>query len=147
MWVVYCNCNIQSISSNLWSFYFESPYTLGLLDMVSRGLHQIEPITKMVVSHDGRNLPDFLASLDDNLVAEFSEWLNSLLLKLELQLKRQNGLAGIKVINSGGRKVHIADSGFGISEFLPYLAQIWFESQRIQDLPTVSKSSGRWSIS
>ncbi len=104
-------------------------------------LHQVEPITKMVISHDGRNLADFLASLDDDLITEFSEWLNYYF-EIGISIEKQNGLARINVINSNGRKVHIADSGFGISEFLPYLAQIWFESQRIQELPTVSKSSG-----
>ena len=71
---------------------------------------------------------------------DFSKWVNSFF-DVGISIEKRNGLVGIFVVNEDGKKVHLIDSGFGISEFLPFLTQIWFESHYKLNLPTVSKSS------
>ena len=93
----------------------------------------IEPVSKMVVSHDGRNLADFLDKLEDELILKFSEWLSNYF-KIGITVQRLGPRLSIFVQNEDGRLANLVDSGFGISEILPFLAQIWFESNASRDL-------------
>ena len=101
--------------------------------------NRIEPIRKMVISHDGRNFADFLAKLDDEYQAKFSEWLSSFF-KIGIRIQKLGDRLSIIVENEDGQLANLVDSGFGISEILPFLAQIWYESLESRKLRETTKT-------
>ena len=106
--------------------------------------NRIEPIGKMVVSHNGQNLADFLAKLNDDQVTRFSEWINNYF-KIGISIQKLGDRLSILIESEEDKSANLVDSGFGISEILPFLTQIWYESI---DLPNKSKliNSGKTNV-
>ena len=95
--------------------------------------NRIAPIGKMVVSHNGQNLADFLAKLHDDQITRFSEWLTNYF-KIGVSIQKLGDRLSILVENEEGKSANLVDSGFGISEILPFLTQIWYESFESKDI-------------
>ena len=84
---------------------------------------------------DGRNLPNFFESIKPKGLKDFSNWINNY---FDFGISISNGGDHTSLmVETNGKKRNIADSGFGISEVLPVLAQIWWTTYQKEKLPSV----------
>ena len=81
----------------------------------------------MEVSSEGENLSEFYESLDDEVISEFSSWVQEFF-GFGISIRKANGSTSVH-IDEYGEEFNLADSGFGIAEVLPFLTQIWWELQ------------------
>jgi predicted ATPase len=82
------------------------------------------------IDPDGKNFPMFLNSLANYQINNFSRWIQQLF-GYGLEVERQAG-GGHMSINLVARGVtsNIVDTGYGISQILPVLGQIWWARNR-----------------
>lgn len=79
------------------------------------------------IDPDGQNLPMFLASLDEGDVKRFSNWVENLF-GFGIAIERHKCHISIQFIRSG-LAVNVADTGYGVSQILPVLAQVWWSTE------------------
>lgn len=84
------------------------------------------------IDPQGQNLAMFLYSLDISQRAAFSNWLEEEI-GYSLQVGRKGGHIQIELKERGGAHFHnLADMGYGFSQILPVMAQIWGREVRSQ---------------
>lgn len=77
------------------------------------------------IDPQGQNLAMFLYSLETARRADFSTWLEDQI-GYSLQVGRKGGHVQIELKERGGDSYHnLADMGYGFSQILPVMAQIW----------------------
>lgn len=77
------------------------------------------------IDAQGRNLPTFLYSLSITQRENFSTWLEDSV-GYSIQVQKSGGHLQISLKEANGDRYHnIADMGYGFSQVLPVLAQIW----------------------
>ena len=86
-----------------------------------------QKIEKMEILPEGENLSGFYESLDDKQMNKFSHWIKENF-GFGVSIERNNGHTSINICEYG-EVYNLADSGYGITETLPFLTQIWWELQ------------------
>jgi predicted ATPase len=82
------------------------------------------------IDPQGQNLAMYLYSLPTSQRDAFSSWLESEI-GYALRVGRQGGHVQIELKERGAQNFHnLADMGYGFSQILPVMAQIWGKSQR-----------------
>ncbi len=83
------------------------------------------------IDPQGQNLAMFLYSLDAHRRQQFSRWLEDEI-GYSLQVGRKGGHVQIELKERGGESFHnLADMGYGFSQILPVMAQIWGRQTRL----------------
>ncbi len=118
--------SIGSISSLLTKFFRGTTY-LGPARARSERYYRSQELEIEEISPDGQNLPMFLASLSDIEQKRFSRWVDELF-GFGVNVQRKEGHVSIQ-LDQKGMKVNVADTGYGVSQILPVLAQIWWATQ------------------
>jgi predicted ATPase len=103
----------------------------------SERYYRYQDLAVSEIDSDGKNFPMFLNSLSDTQVGNFSNWVNDRF-GYGVQVSRSTGHISIELV-SGKQSVNIVDTGYGVSQILPVLGQIWWASQ----LPNDRVASGR----
>ena len=127
-------CNIfHSIMSE--SIYFRP--TRGRDDRYFRN----QKLDKMEILRGGENLSGFYESLGKERMGKFSEWVRGYF-GFGVSIESINSHTCIN-ISEYGEVFNIADSGYGITEILPFLTQIWWELQNIKAPVNTSNLTGK----
>lgn len=90
--------------------------------------YRYQDLSVSEIDPDGKNFPMFLNSLSYPQISSFSEWV-SRLFGFGVGIDRSAGHISIEVVTSNGR-TNVADTGYGVSQVLPVLGQIWWAQQR-----------------
>lgn len=77
---------------------------------------------------DGQNFPMFLASLSQSQQKSFSQWVESIF-GYGIKIKNTPGHTSIN-LTIGSQIVNVTDTGYGVSQLLPVLGQIWWSSSK-----------------
>ena len=97
----------------------------------SERYYRYQELSVSEIDPDGTNFPMFLNSLTSQQIETFSGWVLDLF-GYGVKISRREGHISINVFSSG-TSMNIVDTGYGISQILPVLGQIWwtvFGSQR-----------------
>ena len=110
--------------------YF-SKYFIGMLyykptRAVDKRRFIISDSNQSFVLPDGSNLSGFYESLRESDLVKFSEWMKNFF-GYGISIEKKDGQTSI-FVEQDGIISNLVDSGFGISEFLPYLTQIWWDT-------------------
>nr|WP_302477702.1 AAA family ATPase [Ruegeria arenilitoris] len=79
------------------------------------------------IAPDGENLPMFLASLSHSELSEFSDWVEGIF-GYGISVTRNVGHVSI-TLKRDGFHANVADTGYGVSQVLPILAQTWWANR------------------
>lgn len=79
------------------------------------------------ISPDGRNLPMFLSSLPNYIRLDFSNWVDGIF-GFGVDVDRTGGHISI-ILTKNGQRVNLTDTGYGVSQVLPVLAQTWWKKR------------------
>lgn len=123
------NYMFQSISDSgdfFRNFFIQTTY-LGPARARSERYYRFQELEVSEIAPDGHNLPMFLGSLPSSQLSGFSDWVEELF-GFGVSVQRNEGHISIQLIR-GELNVNVADTGYGVSQLLPVLAQIWWSSK------------------
>lgn len=127
---------LEAASDYLTSYFAQSMY-LGPARARSERFYRYQELQVAEISPDGQNFPMFLNSLTSAQIRRFSKWIESLF-GYGVEVKRTEGHISINIVNEE-RSTNVTDTGYGVSQILPVLGQIWWTQQS----PNISGSAGR----
>ncbi len=97
----------------------------------SERYYRYQDLSVSEIDSDGKNFPMFLNSLRDNQFRSLSSWVESLF-GYKLELMKSPGHISINVVE-GTAKTNVVDTGYGVSQILPVLGQIWWSFHKPTD--------------
>ena len=125
---------LTRVGEALREFFVATTY-LGPARARSERYYRFQELEVSEISPDGQNLPMFLASLAESDLDEFSTWVDALF-GFGVRVQRDVGHISIQ-LKKKDFAVNVADTGYGVSQMLPVLAQIWWAAKS----PTRRRSS------
>ncbi|WP_321342649.1 AAA family ATPase [Breoghania sp.] len=123
------NYTLQAIgdSGEFFRQFFVKTTYLGPARARSERYYRFQELEVAEISPDGRNLPMFLASLPQGQLRAFSDWVE-VLFGFGVGIQKSEGHISIQ-LKREDLDVNAADTGYGVSQLLPVLAQIWWASK------------------
>ena len=110
--------------SNVFTDSISNSTYIGPSRVNSERYYRVQNLQIREVSSDGKNLPFFLDSLSSRQRKNFSDWINRLF-EFEIKIKRSGGHIQI-LVKENETMVNLKDTGFGLTQLLPILAQFWW---------------------
>lgn len=94
----------------------------------SERYYRYQDLSVSEIDPDGKNFPMFLNSLTARQIADLSRWIESLF-GYGVTVSRQTGHISIN-LSEGDAETNVVDVGYGVSQILPVLGQIWWARAR-----------------
>lgn len=94
----------------------------------SERYYRYQDLSVSEIDPDGKNFPMFLNSLRDYQITRLSNWIESLF-GYGVSIRREGGHISID-LTAKGNISNIVDTGYGVSQILPVLGQIWWARSR-----------------
>ena len=91
--------------------------------------YRIQDLAIDEVDPHGQNLPMFLGSLSERMMKNFQNWTEENF-GFKVKIKRIEGHYSIKIVHDDDFEVNISDMGFGYSQILPIITQLWYSSEQ-----------------
>ena len=104
----------------------------------SERYYRYQDLSVSEIDSDGKNFPMFLNSLNTSQVRKLSSWIEGLFGYGIDVAKAQSGHISIKTV-VGNVQTNVVDTGYGVSQILPVLAQIWWARERPQ-APAINRA-------
>lgn len=114
---------LEAVGENLKEFFSAVEY-IGPARARSERFYRQQELEVSEISPDGKNLPMFLASLDSHQLQDFSNWVRHAF-GYGVSVHKTEGHISIN-LEHRGQSVNVVDTGYGVSQVLPVLAQIWW---------------------
>lgn len=115
----------DTISDALYA-YFRNVYYIAPVRATAQRYYQLFNIAVNEVDCRGKNLAIFLNSLTETQFKEFQKFTDDNL-GFRVEKSLSEGHISLKVKKSGASKaVNLSDTGFGYSQILPIITQIWY---------------------
>lgn len=87
------------------------------------------------VDADGSNLAMILYNLTDDERAKFEKW-SSLNFGIKFSVSKDSGHASLIIYDNKGNKINLADTGYGYSQILPIIVELWLLLNQKKNLDT-----------
>lgn len=114
---------LEAVGDQLKEFFGAVEY-IGPARARSERFYRQQELEVSEISPDGKNLPMFLASLDGHQLQDFSHWVRRAF-GYGVSVRKTEGHISIN-LEHRGQSVNVVDTGYGVSQVLPVLAQIWW---------------------
>ncbi|RYZ88421.1 MAG: hypothetical protein EOP04_09450, partial [Proteobacteria bacterium] len=118
---------VRSLRENL-SIFFKSVQYIAPVRATAERYYRHQELVVSEIDSGGANLPMFLASLKAFERADFNKFIKSIF-EFEINAEASGGHVELKIVTADGQ-TNIADTGFGFSQMLPILAQIWLSMKK-----------------
>lgn len=119
-----------SISQYLYNTFSGIKY-LAPLRATAERYYRIQHLAVDEVDPNGKNLPIFLDSLSDLQMTHFGNWTFENF-QFKTKISKIEGHYSIKIIQEDDYEINLSDMGFGYSQILPILTQIWYSAFRME---------------
>lgn len=118
-----------SLLSNYIKEYFRKVYYIAPVRATAERYYRLRNAAVNEVDCRGKNLPVFLNSLSNESFLQFRKWTKEHL-GFEVVKSTSEGHVSLKIRKEGQEKaVNLSDTGFGYSQILPIVTQIWYISK------------------
>jgi hypothetical protein len=115
--------------SNYFRQTFINVKYIAPLRATAERFYRIKHLSVNEVDQNGTNLPSFLDSLTDSQIKEFQNWTKENF-NFFVKISKLGGHYSIKISLKDGIDINLSDMGFGYSQILPILTQLWYSSTR-----------------
>ncbi len=106
--------------------YFSNVYYIAPVRATAERYYRLRNAAVNEVDCRGKNLPVFLNSLKNEQFKRFQDWTHTNL-GFEVEKSLSEGHVSIKIRKNGQDKaVNLSDTGFGYSQILPIVTQLWY---------------------
>lgn len=122
---------VDVINSEFHKFYSNMSYSTPVRANAERS-YRNQSLSVNQVNPDGENVPTILRNLQENKLNKFNEWQRwtEKNLNLVFQVVNENNFSSISVKSTNEKNFHnLADTGFGYSQMLPIILNIWLSTQ------------------
>jgi hypothetical protein len=114
---------LSSFASSAKSFISRVLY-IGPARARSDRFYRYQDLSVSEIDPDGKNFPMFLNSLSPHQIQRFSDWVKHLF-NFGVRVEKSSGHISIELVYPTST-VNIVDTGYGVSQILPVLGQIWW---------------------
>ena len=115
-----------SRASDYLTSYFRNVYYIAPVRATAERYYRLRNAAVNEVDCRGKNLPVFLNSLPKELFQQFQKWTMENL-GFEVEKITSEGHVSLKIKRNGQSKaVNLSDTGFGYSQILPIVTQLWY---------------------
>ncbi len=115
--------------------YFHQVHYIAPLRATAERYYRLRNLAIDEVDYQGKNLAVFLNGLSSNRKQGFKQWTMEHF-GFQVDVKKESGHISLQVsLKNGGAPVNISDTGFGYSQILPIITQLW-------DLSSQERHSG-----
>jgi predicted ATPase len=139
--------NLENILQYTNSYFRETFHQVKYIAPVratAERYYRIQDLAIDEVDPHGQNLPMFIGSLSDSMMKKFQNWTEENF-GFKVKIKRIEGHYSIKIVYDDDFEVNISDMGFGYSQILPIITQLWYSSEqrdrivhpRLRDIPII----------
>jgi len=130
-WSFLYNFPIFFISaSNYLRNYFKNVYYIAPVRATAERYYRLRNSAVDEIDCRGKNLPIFLNSLSVSDFKDFQKWTKKYL-GFEVVKNISKGHVSLKVRKEGQKRaINLSDTGFGYSQILPIITQIWYISKK-----------------
>ena len=118
---------LEEVSRRLRRILTEVLY-IGPARASSQRYYRYQDLAISGIDPDGKNFPMFLNSLGEDQIDSFSDWVERLF-GYRVVVSPIPGHISIE-LSDGVAKTNIVDTGYGVSQVLPVLGQIWWASNK-----------------
>lgn len=115
--------------SNYFKQTFLNVKYIAPLRATAERFYRIQHLSVNEVDQNGTNLPSFLDSLTDTQINEFQNWTKENF-NFSVDISKEGGHYSITISLKDGININLSDMGFGYSQILPILTQLWYSSTR-----------------
>lgn len=125
----YLYCRMAEIEEYIKS-YFKNTHYIAPLRATAERFYRLRNLAVDEVDFQGKNMAVFLNSLSKDQLAEFQHWTKKhfgFVIMLATNAQHISVRIAKDTASSG---VNISDSGFGYSQILPIIAELWFLSSK-----------------
>jgi len=106
--------------------YFSNVYYIAPVRATAERYYRLRNAAVNEVDCRGKNLPVFLNSLKNEQFKRFQDWTHTNL-GFEVEKSLSEGHVSLKIRKNGQDKaVNLSDTGFGYSQILPIVTQLWY---------------------
>ena len=106
-------------------YYFRSIHYIAPLRATAERYYRLRNLAVDEVDYQGKNLPIFINSLDDEQIADFNAWTNEHF-GFCVSTDKSKGHLSLQIQLQGSDKsINLSDTGFGYSQVLPIITQLW----------------------
>lgn len=106
--------------------YFNNVYYIAPVRATAERYYRLRNTAVNEVDCRGKNLPVFLNSLKNDQFKRFQKWTHTNL-GFEVEKSLSEGHVSLKIRKNGQDKaVNLSDTGFGYSQILPIVTQLWY---------------------
>jgi predicted ATPase len=134
---------ILSTSNNHLRETFHRVKYIAPIRATAERYYRIQDLSVDEVDPHGQNLPMFLGSLSKTMMKKFNVWTEENF-DFKVKIKRIEGHYSMKILYANDFEVNISDMGFGYSQILPIITQLWYSSEQREpryygmgDIPTI----------
>lgn len=111
-------------------FYFRSIYYIAPLRATAERYYRLRNLAVDEVDYQGKNLPIFINSLDDEQLDEFNAWTDEHF-GFYVSTDKSKGHLSLQIqLRGSDKSINLSDTGFGYSQVLPIITQLWELSSR-----------------
>ena len=120
------------------NLYFRQIHYIAPLRATAERYYRLRNLSIDEVDYQGKNLSIFLDGLQRrNRISKFNEWTDKLF-GFHVRTKNEAGHLSMQVFLQGKEdSVNLSDTGFGFSQILPIITQLWDLSTRQMRIPTL----------
>ena len=115
------------------TLYFKETFLqvryIAPLRATAERFYRIQHLAVNEVDPNGTNLPFFLDSLTDTQTKDFHEWTYENF-GFKVKISKTEGHYSIKISHQEKVETNLSDMGFGYSQILPILTQLWYSSSK-----------------
>jgi len=119
--------------NNYMKYLFLNINYIAPLRATAERYYRIQHLAVNEVDPNGKNLPFFLDSLTDGQDEDFKNWTNENF-GFKVNISKSEGHYSIKIIHEDKYETNLSDMGFGYSQILPILTQLWYSSSKYNRL-------------
>lgn len=118
--------------------YFHQVHYIAPLRATAERYYRLRNLAIDEVDYQGKNLPIFLSGLSQERLNSFQNWTQKYF-GFKVFVDKNGGHLSVKLALQAGDGINLSDTGFGYSQILPIITQIW-------DLSTAVKIGRRGSV-
>lgn len=105
--------------------YFRQVHYIAPLRATAERYYRLRNLAVDEVDYQGKNLPIFINSLTATQLAKFQAWTDEQFgFKIEID-KSRGHLSLLIQLRGSDKKINLSDTGFGYSQVLPIITQMW----------------------
>lgn len=110
--------------------YFRQVHYIAPLRATAERYYRLRNLSIAEVDYQGKNLAIFLNGLTTVQLSNFQKWTQRYF-GFKVEVQKDGGHLSVKVaLNNSKTSVNLSDTGFGYSQILPIITQLWYLSDR-----------------